>query len=38
MTNHFRTKGNAWALIPLFILFYFLALEFIKRFYAFPSP
>ena len=40
MTNHFRTKGNAWALIPLFIfIFTFLGAGILlKDFYAFPSP
>ncbi|MBU0942023.1 MAG: Na+/H+ antiporter NhaC family protein [Bacteroidetes bacterium] len=40
MTNHFRTKGNAWALIPLFIfIFTFLGAGiWLNDFYAFPSP
>ena len=40
MTNHFRTKGNAWALIPLFIfIFTFLGAGiWLDDFYAFPSP
>lgn len=40
MTNHARTKGNAWALIPLLIfIFTFLGSGiFLKDFYALPSP
>lgn len=40
MTNHLRTKGNAWALIPLFIfIFTFLGAGiFLNDFYALPSP
>jgi hypothetical protein len=39
MTNHFRTKGNAWALFRFSFYFHFLGAGiWLKDFYAFLPP